>query len=91
MARTVYLCLVLMHPPGFRRRFGDEMLFVFEEAACGAQSTARLLVDALLSALRQWLLSPATLTVAAALVGGLIPILVGLACTGQFPLKGWCR
>ncbi|HEX4810017.1 MAG TPA: hypothetical protein VH325_13855 [Bryobacteraceae bacterium] len=32
MTRNVYHLIVRVHPPAFRRRFGDEMLSIFDEA-----------------------------------------------------------
>jgi hypothetical protein len=54
MARHLYRWLVILHPPQFRRRFGDEILCIFDEAGAGA--TSALLVDGLISLLRQWVL-----------------------------------
>src|SRR6266436_6191926 len=57
MIRLVYVFLLRLHPPCFRRRFGDEMLLVFDQAA-GKWSAGHLLADAFLSVWRQWALRP---------------------------------
>ena len=57
MLRSLYRCLLRLHPPGFRRRFGDEMLSIFDQAA-GKAAVCRLLGDGLLSLARQWGLRP---------------------------------
>ncbi|HEY6443282.1 MAG TPA: hypothetical protein VIY66_08080 [Candidatus Acidoferrales bacterium] len=54
MKRSLYRVLVLLHPQRFRERFGEEMLCIFDESP--PERGARLLVDCLLSLLRQWLL-----------------------------------
>jgi hypothetical protein len=53
--RFVDVLLISLHPPSFRRRFAQEMLWIFEEAAnsWGAGAPFR---DAILSLLRQWLI-----------------------------------
>jgi hypothetical protein len=54
MRRSLYRALIELHPARFRDRFGDEMLWVFDEA--GRDRAPRLFADAVLSLLRQWLL-----------------------------------
>jgi Peptidase family S41/N-terminal domain of Peptidase_S41 in eukaryotic IRBP len=57
MLRFLYRCALDMHPPAFRRRFADEMLFIFDQQS--SKSAAwKLLIDALISTFRQWLLRP---------------------------------
>jgi len=55
MIRFIYACLLRMHPARFRRRFGEEMLWIFDEAAA-ERRTAPLFADAVLSLWRQWTL-----------------------------------
>jgi hypothetical protein len=31
MLRRLYRCAVRMHPSSFRRRFGEEMLYIFDQ------------------------------------------------------------
>jgi len=55
MIRWFYAGLLRLHPPGFRQRFGQEMLWIFDQAAANG-GTAPLLADAVLSLWRQWTL-----------------------------------
>jgi len=57
MLRPLYRCLLRLHPPGFRQRFGDEMLSIFDHSE-GKRAGAKLLADGLLSLVRQWTLRP---------------------------------
>ena len=54
MVRSLYRCLVRLHPVPFRVRFEEEMLWVFDEAV-GTWGAVALLADACSSLLRQWL------------------------------------
>lgn len=58
MLRHLYHCALRLHPPGFRRRFGEEMLSIFDHAE-GRLAAFRLLFDAAGSLSRQWLFRPA--------------------------------
>lgn len=55
MLRRLYTLLVRLHPRGFRDRFGDDMLWIFDRSA-NTGNRAWLLADATSSALRQHLL-----------------------------------
>jgi len=55
MLRSLYHCALRLHPPGFRQRFADEMLSIFDHTA-GKSAAVRLLIDALVSLVRQWTL-----------------------------------
>ncbi len=57
MLRRIYRCVLRLHPPAFRSRFGDEILSIFDEAK-GGLSGFRLLMDSILSLVRQWTLRP---------------------------------
>jgi hypothetical protein len=57
MLRSLYRAALHLHPPAFRRRFAAEMLFIFDQQT-SKSATAKLLVDALVSAFRQWVLRP---------------------------------
>lgn len=57
MLRHLYRCALRLHPPGFRKRFGDEMLCIFDEEA-GLFKRLRLVLDCLRSAGKQWTLRP---------------------------------
>jgi hypothetical protein len=51
-ALFTYRLILRVHPAPFVSRFGDEMLWIFEEE-CQRGATARLLFDGILSLLRQ--------------------------------------
>ncbi len=55
MLSHVYRCVVRLHPATFRRRFGDEMLSIFDQQK---RTSARLgvMLDGLVSLVRQWTL-----------------------------------
>jgi len=55
--RTLYRWLLKLHPAAFQERFGEEMLWIFDEGA-ETQGTLRLLADAFVSLGRQWILRP---------------------------------
>jgi Peptidase family S41/N-terminal domain of Peptidase_S41 in eukaryotic IRBP len=55
MLRPLYRCMLRLHPPGFRKRFEDEILSIFDAAAT-SRDRIRLLVDGVLSLARQWML-----------------------------------
>lgn len=55
MRRFIYICLLRLHPRRFRRRFGDEMLWIFDQAGAGSRA-ASLFADVLASLGRQWVL-----------------------------------
>jgi len=76
MSRTLYRLLVWMHPAIFRRQYGEEMLWIFEEAS-ETQGARRLLADALSSLARQWLLRSGSWKIAVAMAGALIQVTIG--------------
>ena len=78
MTRWLYAALLWLHPPAFRDRFREELLCVFDEAR-PAQGAFPLLVDAAASLTRQWTLRSNLWIWCAALIGGLLPILIGYA------------
>jgi hypothetical protein len=55
MLRRLYRCAVRLHPSGFRRRFGDEMLYIFDQQS-GLLAELSVTLDCVLSLLRQWTL-----------------------------------
>lgn len=57
MLRRIYRCILGLHPPGFRRRFGDEILSIFDQAKENL-SAFPLLTDSIFSLIRQWTLRP---------------------------------
>lgn len=52
MIRFLYVCLLRLHPRLFRQRFGEEMLWIFDQMAATRRKWP-LLADALLSLVRQ--------------------------------------
>ena len=58
MMRWLYLCLLRLHPRAFRERFSEEMVDIFDSEA-ERRRRGPLLVDALISLFRQWVLRPA--------------------------------
>jgi hypothetical protein len=73
MTRALYRCILLLHPPAFRRRFADEMLGIFEEPE-GEIGAPALVADGLASLLRQWIRTPAVWKLAAIALGN-VPFL----------------
>ncbi|HEY6266817.1 MAG TPA: serine hydrolase domain-containing protein [Candidatus Acidoferrum sp.] len=57
MCRSLYRLLLKLHPPAFRERFAEEMLWIFDEAAA-TQGVPRLFADAFVSLMRQWVVRP---------------------------------
>lgn len=75
MKRTLYRWLMALHPPAFRRRFGEEILAIFDQAdAAGA--ALPLYYDVLLSLARQWLLRSGSWKLAVAAAGAFAQILI---------------
>src|SRR5438128_200401 len=77
MTRSLYRCLLRLHPAEFRRQFADEMLWIFDQVS-GAESPASLFADGFLSLVRQWVLRAGMWKLAVAGAGGLLEI--ALAC-----------
>jgi hypothetical protein len=57
MLRRLHRCAVRLHPSSFRRRFGDEMLYIFDQQK-GTLAALGVMLDCVLSLLRQWTLRP---------------------------------
>lgn len=74
--RFLYVLLLWLHPPSFRRRFGDEMLWIFDASE---PRRWQLLGDGLGSLFRQWILrSGAAWKLPLIAIGGLFAPLLGL-------------
>lgn len=56
MLRSIYIWLLWRHPAPFRQRFGDEMLEIYDNAAVSPGAGMRLIVDGILSLVRQRIL-----------------------------------
>src|SRR5579863_1522690 len=59
MLRLLYSCLLRLHPAGFKERFSEEMLCIFDQTVAGhaerrVRAACRLLTDGLASLVRQW-------------------------------------
>jgi len=87
MTRFLYRLLVWLHPPSFRREFGGEMLWIFDESRLHHVALP-LFGDAFASLARQWLLRTAVWIPVAACAGALLPLAAGVslgsAVTHQF-------
>ncbi|MGA7931794.1 MAG: hypothetical protein WCA20_38065 [Candidatus Sulfotelmatobacter sp.] len=57
MLRRLYRCAVRLHPSSFRRRFGEEMLYIFDQQK-GTLSALGVMLDCVFSLVRQWTLRP---------------------------------
>jgi len=76
MTRTLYRCLIGLHPPAFRLRFEQELLWIFDESV-DAFGAAPLLYDAFGSLLRQWLVRSGMWKWVVGAIAGALPILIG--------------
>jgi hypothetical protein len=83
MTRLLYRLLLCLHPPAFRRQFGEEMLWIFDESR-EQQAALPLLTDALASLARQWLFRTSMVRTTiwipiTACVGALVPLAAGIS------------
>ena len=76
MTRALYRSLIGLHPPAFRLRFEEELLWIFDES-CDESSAILLVYDAVISLLRQWLLRSGMWKWALGAIAGAIPLLIG--------------
>jgi hypothetical protein len=67
MIRILYRSLLRLHPPSFRERFAEEMLWILDEVSTQGERTF-LLGDALCSVVRQWVVRSAMWKFAVALL-----------------------
>jgi hypothetical protein len=81
MQRAVYSWLIALHPAGFRRRFGPEMLAILDEPEIAGGS---LLLDAFCSLVRQWGLRTAWWRGAIALLLAGVPLFTALIVAVPF-------
>jgi len=89
MTRALYRSLVQLHPPAFRREFGDEMVSIFDEAA-KVDGAGRLFADGVLSLGRQWLVRAGTWKVAVAAMAGFAEILLAYTMAYGPPVGRSC-
>ena len=73
MTRGLYASLLRLHPPAFRRQFGAEMLWVFDEARV-SEGAIVLLFDGVISLVRQWFLRAGLWKVATAMLGAVLQV-----------------
>lgn len=76
MTRTFYGWLVALHPPAFRRRFEEELLWIFDES-WGISGAVPLLYDAVISLLRQWIMRSGMWKWVLGGVAGALPVVIG--------------
>ncbi len=87
MTRTLYRCLVGLHPPAFRRRFEEELLWIFGESRDGFGAAA-LLYDAAISLLRQWLMRSGMWKWVLGGIVGALPVVIGFGSfLFQWPMR----
>jgi hypothetical protein len=76
MTRTLYRCLICLHPPAFRLRFEEELLWIFDESI-DESGAAPLVYDAAISLLRQWLIRSEMWKWVVGGIAGAVPLLIG--------------
>ncbi|HVR21989.1 MAG TPA: hypothetical protein VMU26_01595 [Candidatus Polarisedimenticolia bacterium] len=76
MTRTLYRWLICWHPPAFRLRFEEELLWIFDESS-DASGAALFLYDAAISLLRQWLLRSGMWKWVLGGIAGALPVVIG--------------
>ena len=81
MSRTIYWCLLRLHPPSFREQFAEEMLWIFDQAAA-SDGLSRFFTDGVVSLVRQWLFRRGAWVAPAAIAWGLLQVMIVLALTG---------
>ncbi len=77
MWKALYRAFVTLHPPAFRRRFGAELLWIFEEQA-GTKVALALFSDIVRSLLRQWMLRTQLWIVPIALTSAFLPFVIAV-------------
>ena len=87
MTRSLYRSLIYLHPPAFRLRFEQELLWIFDE--CRHESGAvPLLHDAVTSLLRQWLMRSGLWKWVLGGIAGALPVLIGFGSfMFQWPMR----
>lgn len=73
--RGLYCRLVWLHPAAFRQRFGEEMIWIFDEAV-GRWGAASLVIDAGMSLVRHWLVPSGLWKGLAAVIVGIFPVVI---------------
>lgn len=87
MTRTLYRWLIHLHPPAFRLRFEEELLWIFKEST-QASNGIPLVLDAAISLLRQWLFRSEMWKWLLAGIAGALPIVIGFGSfLFQWPMQ----
>ena len=87
MARTLYRWLICLHPPAFRLRFEEELLWIFDESST-TTGAVPLVCDAVLSLLRQWLLRSGMWKWLLGGIAGALPVVIGFGSfLFQWPMR----
>jgi len=73
MNRALYRWLICLHPPAFRLRFEEELLWIFDESD---GSGAPLVHDAVISLLRQWFVRSGMWKWLVGGIAGAVPLLI---------------
>ena len=76
MTRNLYGLRICLHPPAFRERFGQELLWIFDESS-DASGASTLLYDAAISLLRQWLIRSGAWKWVLGAIAGTVPVIIG--------------
>ena len=71
----LYALLISLHPPSFRKRFAQEMLWIFDETA-NSRSAGSLFLDVILSLLRQWFIRSELWKWFVAGIAGAVPLII---------------
>lgn len=87
MTRTFYRWLVYLHPPAFRVRFEEELLWIFDESS-DASNGGTLVCDATISVLRQWLMRSGMWKWVLGGIAGALPVVIGFGSfLFQWPMR----
>jgi len=87
MTRILYRWLIGLHPPAFRLRFEQELLWIFDESR-DASGVAPLLYDAAISLVRQWLMRSGMWKWVLGGIAGALPVLIGFGSfLFQWPMR----
>ena len=92
MTRLFYRLLLLLHPPAFRREFGGEMLWIFDESQTRCAALP-LFADVFLSLARQWLLRTALWIPVGACAGASLTLAtaISIGCSMRIPIHPVAR
>jgi len=71
MTRTLYRSVLWLHPPRFRKRYAEEMAWIFDETGTAGEK-AFLFYEGLGSLARQWVVRSGMWKIALAVLGALI-------------------